>query len=209
MLRSIILILTLSAASVLAEAPRILVVGDSLSAGFGLALEDGWVTLLQARLDESGYGYEVINASISGDTTQGGRARMPRALALHQPEIVIIELGGNDGLRGIPVPVLRDNLLEMVRQASAAGAQVLLLGVEIPMNYGAVYRDAFRQSYPMVAQGTGATVVASFMDGVAMDESLMQPDGIHPNAAGQPRLLANVWPALTALLEPGTGASEP
>jgi acyl-CoA thioesterase-1 len=196
MLRAIVVFLTLSATPVLAEAPRILILGDSLSAGYGVALEDGWVALLQARLAESGYGYEVINASISGDTTQGGLSRLPRALALHEPSVVIIELGGNDGLRGIPVPVMRENLSRMTDLAREAGAEVLLLGVEIPMNYGPAYRNAFQESFRSVAAEAGASLVPSFMEGVAMDEDLMQADGIHPNAAGQPGLLANVWPVL-------------
>jgi len=202
MLRAILLISLLHATVVSAEATRILIVGDSLSAGYGLALEDGWVSLLQARLVGSGYGHEVINASISGDTSQGGAARIERALALHSPTIVIIELGGNDGLRGIPATVMRDNLMHMTELAQAAGASVLLLGVQIPANYGPAYREAFEASFRSVAGATGAVLVPSFMDGVAMDEDLMQADGIHPNAAGQPQLLDTVWPLLLPMLGP-------
>jgi acyl-CoA thioesterase I len=200
MLRAIVVFLTMSAMSAVAESPRILILGDSLSAGYGLAIDDGWVALLQTRLAESGYGYEVVNASISGDTTQGGLARLPRALALHQPAVVVIELGGNDGLRGIPVPVMRENLAQMTRLAMNAGADVLLLGVEIPVNYGPAYRDAFQDSFRAVAEQAGAGLVVSFMEGVALDEAQMQSDGIHPNVAGQPGLLANVWPVLIELI---------
>lgn len=165
-----------------------------------MTLEEGWVALLQARLVESGYEYEVVNASISGDTTQGGRARLPRALELHQPSIVILELGGNDGLRGIPVEVLRSNLETMVEASRGAGAEVLLLGIQIPANYGPSYTEALRSSYGELAAREGVGLVPFFMEGVALDPELMQADGIHPNAAGQTRLLENVWSELQPML---------
>jgi len=174
----------------------LLVVGDSLSAGFGLDPGQGWVTLLQNRLDARGYGYRVVNASISGDTTTGGLARLPRALKLHRPEIVLIELGGNDGLRGTPIGVMRDNLSEMIGLAKAAGARVLIAQMQIPPNYGQRYTEAFAAVYPELAKKHRVALIPFVLDGIALDRTLMQPDGIHPNAAGQPKLLDNAWPAL-------------
>ncbi len=177
-------------------AQTLLVVGDSLSAGFGLEPGQGWVTLLQGRLDAKGYGYRVVNASISGDTTTSGLARLPRALRLHQPAIVLIELGGNDGLRATPVPVVHDNLAAMVRLARESGARVILAGMQMPPNYGVRYTAEFAALYPAIAKATGATLIDFFMADVALSPSLLQADGIHPNAAGQPRLLDNAWPVI-------------
>lgn len=180
-----------------ADAQRtLLVVGDSLSAGFGLEPGQGWVTLLQDRLEARGYGYRVVNASISGDTTTAGLGRLPRALRLHQPAIVLIELGGNDGLRATPVALIRDNLAAMVRLAQAAGARVILAGMQMPPNYGMRYTADFAAVWPAVAKATGAPLIGFFLQGVALDPALMQADGIHPNAAGQPRLLDNAWPVI-------------
>ena len=178
---------------------NILIIGDSLSAGYGLDPEESWVTLLQNRLTEEGYGYTVVNASISGDTTTGGKRRLPRALDIHRPGIVIIELGGNDGLRGTPVPVIRTNLTEMIERSQDAGAEVILAGMVMPPNYGR-YADDFAAIYPELAGDFDTALIPFFMDNVALDPTKMQRDQIHPNAAGQPLLLDNVWPVLEELL---------
>ncbi len=182
------------------EGRTILVVGDSLSAGFGIAVEEGWVALLQQRLDAEDYGYTVVNASISGDTTGGGARRIERALEIHQPDIVIIELGGNDALRGTPVLAIRTNLRTMIRASLAADARVVLAGIQIPPNYGRAYTESFAALYPEMAESFDVALIDFFMAGVALNDAYMQSDGIHPNAAGQPILLDNVWPVLKPLL---------
>jgi acyl-CoA thioesterase-1 len=185
-----------------ADAPVILVFGDSISAGYGLPrVEQGWVALLEARLKEQGYGYEVVNASVSGETTEGGLARLPRALSLHHPQIVILELGGNDGLRALPTADMRSNLSRMIELSSKAGAKVLLLGMRIPPNYGPSYTTQFSAVYSDLAQTLHIPAVPFLLDRVALHADLMQADGIHPDQAGQPRLLENVWPALLPLLK--------
>jgi acyl-CoA thioesterase-1 len=178
----------------------ILIIGDSLSAGYGVDEQQSWVTLLQNQLAAEGYGYRVINASISGDTTGGGLRRLPRALAQHQPGIVLIELGGNDGLRGTPTPVIRRNLAAMIEMCQEIGAQVLLAGMRMPPNYGAAYTRDFADLYRDLADDSGAALITFFMHNVALEPALMQTDGIHPNTAGQPILLENVWPALEPLI---------
>jgi len=178
----------------------IVVVGDSLSSGFGLAGEPSWVALLESRLDAEGYVHGVVNASIAGDTSAGGLARLPRLLDTHEPGIVIIELGGNDGLRGQPIGALKQNLSRMIELARAEGAHVVLAGIQIPPNYGRVYTDALAALYPELADFYTVPLVAFFMDGVALVGEYMQRDGIHPNAAGQNLLLENVWPVLAELL---------
>ena len=184
-----------------AETPVILVFGDSISAGYGLSrVEQGWVTLLQTRLKDEDYGYNVLNASVSGETTAGGLARLPRALDLHKPKIVILELGGNDGLRALPIAQMRANLVRMVDLASAAGAKVLLLGIRMPPNYGPEYTEQFRSCYSDLARDKKLPLVPFLLEGVAQSPDLMQADGMHPNELGQPKLLANVWPSLTPLL---------
>jgi acyl-CoA thioesterase-1 len=192
--------LSVHAAAVERE-PVVLVVGDSLSAGYGVAVDATWVALLQKRLAAQGYGYRVVNASISGDTTGGARARLPRALDLHKPAVVILELGGNDGLRGLPLRQVRENFEFLIDRARAAGAQVVLVGMRMPPNYGAAYADAFHALYGELASQYGAPLVGFFLDGVAPDDKLMQADGIHPTAAAQPRLLDNLWPALQKVLK--------
>lgn len=177
--------------------------GDSLSAGYGVPLEQGWVALLQDRLDAEGYEYRVVNASITGDTTSGGLRRLPRALAIHRPDIVIIELGGNDGLRGTPLQVTRENLRRMIELCRERGAQVVLAGIQLPPNYGARYTEAFARIYRELAEEYDAELIPFFMEGVALDPQMMQADGIHPNAAAQRRLLDNAWAALAPLLEKG------
>jgi len=185
-----------------APAPSILVVGDSLSAGYGIELRDGWVALLQQRLTRQGYPYTVVNASISGDTTAGGRARLAGALKRHHPQIVILELGANDGLRGLPLRETRANLEAMIKAAQSAGARVLLIGMQLPPNYGPDYTGKFRAIYQELAQRYSLSLVPFLLEGVALTPKLMQPDGLHPRAAAQPRLLDNVWPYLEQLLKP-------
>jgi acyl-CoA thioesterase-1 len=184
-----------------AEAPVILVLGDSISAGYGLAhVEQGWVELLKTRLKAQGYVYQVVNASVSGETTAGGLARLPRALELHHPQIAVIELGGNDGLRALPIPQMRTNLEQMIDLAAAAGAKVLLLGMRMPPNYGPEYTEQFGGSFSAIAREKKIPVVPFLLNDIALSPNLMQDDDIHPNALGQPKLLENVWPALQPLL---------
>ena len=184
-----------------AETPVILVFGDSISAGYGLAhVEQGWVALLQTRLKDQGYGYQVVNASVSGETTAGGLARLPRALTVHRPKIVILELGGNDGLRALPIAQMRANLAQMVDLATAAGAKVLLLGMRMPPNYGPDYTEQFQACYSDLARDKKLPAVPFFLNDVALLPNFMQADGIHPNELGQPKLLATVWPVLQPLL---------
>ena len=174
--------------------------GDSLSAAYGLRTDQGWVTLLQQRLQAQGYGYRVVNASVSGETTEGGRNRLARALMQHQPELVILELGGNDGLRGLPVKDIRANMAQMIVAIRKSGAKQLLVGIQIPPNYGPQYAGAFSGMYGSLAKEQNVALVPFLLDGVALDKQLMQADGIHANAQGQPRLLRNVWPQLQPLL---------
>jgi acyl-CoA thioesterase I len=197
----ILFVWVIASVSAKAETPVILVLGDSISAGYGLAhVEQGWVALLQARLKEQEYGYQVVNASISGETTAGGLARLPRALTLHQPKIVILELGGNDGLRALPIAQMRANLARMVELASAAGAKVLLLGMRMPPNYGPDFTEQFRMSFSDLARDKKLPLVPFLLNDIALFPNLMQADGIHPNELGQPKLLDNVWPSLKPLL---------
>ncbi len=204
----ILAVVWLAAIPARAETPTILVFGDSISAGYGLPrVEQGWVALMQAKLTNEGYGYEVVNASVSGETTAGGLTRLPRALSLHHPSIVILELGGNDGLRVLPIAPMRANLARMAELASAAGAKVLLLGIRIPPNYGSQYAEQFSRVYAQIAHDEHLALVPFLLEGVALTPTLMQDDGIHPNAAGQPRLLENVWPALAPLLKPSALAA--
>jgi acyl-CoA thioesterase-1 len=185
-----------------AQAPTIVVLGDSLSAAYGIRVEEGWVSLLQKRLTSQGYGYRVVNASVSGETTAGGLARLPRALQLHRPAIVILELGGNDGLRGLSLEQMRANLDSMIRQSRDAGASVLLAGMRVPPNYGPTYVQKFHALYADLAQRHRVPLVPFLMKDVALDETFMQADGIHPNARAQLILLDEIWPALKPLLRP-------
>ncbi|NMZ62951.1 arylesterase [Pseudomonas oryzihabitans] len=184
----------------LAMARTLLVVGDSISAGYGLAEGQGWVRLLEQRLQAQRLDYQVVNASISGDTTAGGLARLPRLLAEHRPDVVAIELGGNDGLRGQPLAQFERNLTALVEQAKARGARVLLLGMRLPPNYGPRYTDGFAQVYTDVAKAQQVALVPFLLEGVGGDPAYMQPDGIHPRANAQQRLLDNAWPQLQPLL---------
>jgi acyl-CoA thioesterase-1 len=180
----------------------LLVVGDSLSAAYGIPREDGWVHLLAQRIKRDGLPWRVVNASISGDTTAGALSRLPAELARSRPSIVIIELGGNDGLRALPLSDMRDNLERLIRLAQKQGARVLLIGVRLPPNYGETYTRQFERIYPQVAKATGAKLVPHLLAGVAKDRSLMQEDGIHPLPKAQPRLLDNVWRQLAPWLKP-------
>jgi acyl-CoA thioesterase-1 len=180
--------------------PSILVVGDSISAAYGMSLEEGWVARLATRLSEDHGAYSVVNASISGETSGGGLRRLPELLRKHSPSIVIIELGGNDGLRGYPVGQLRDNLAAMIRLTDRAGAKALVLPMEIPPNFGKIYTDAFRASYLQATQGTNAVLADFPLNSVALNTPLMQADGIHPTAEAQPLILESVWTSLESLL---------
>ena len=179
----------------------LLVFGDSLSAAYGLRTDEGWGAQLQERLQQQGYGYKVVNASSSGETTAGGRTRLNRALDTHQPDLVILQLGANDGLRGLPVPAARENLAAMIRTVQQRKAKVLLVGIVMPPNYGPRYADSFAAMYPDLAGEFDLPLVPFLLEGVALEERFMQADGLHPNAAGQPRLLENVWAHLVPLLE--------
>jgi acyl-CoA thioesterase-1 len=199
-IRFIFLCLVLAGHAARADGPAILVLGDSLSAAYGMRVEQGWVSLLQERMRSSGYGYRVVNASASGETTGGALARLPRALEKHRPAVVIIELGGNDGLRGLPIKDVRSNFDSLVRLSRKAGARILLVGMRIPPNYGPAYTQAFHDMFGEVASRHQVPLVPFFLDGIALDDALMQEDGLHPNAAAQPRLLDQVWPKLLPLL---------
>lgn len=195
------LVLSAGAAIAADPAPRtVIVLGDSLSAGYGIKVQESWVTLLAQRLASEGYGYRVVNASVSGETTQGGLARLPRALETHKPAIVIVELGGNDGLRGLPLATSRENLRQIIEKSRAAQARVLLVGMVIPPNYGPRYGDEFRAMFADLAKEYRLAFVPFLLDEVALKPDLMQDDGIHPNARGQSQMLENVWPALSTLL---------
>jgi acyl-CoA thioesterase-1 len=183
-----------------AMAGTVLVVGDSISAAFGLESSQGWVSLLQKRLDEKGYKQRVVNASISGDTSAGGVSRLPGLLAEHKPELVIIELGGNDGLRGQPPAQLQQNLANMIDSSRAQGASVLLLGMRLPPNYGVRYTTAFANVFSALATEKQVPLVPFFLDGVGGVPGMMQSDGLHPALQAQPRLLDNVWPTLEPML---------
>jgi acyl-CoA thioesterase-1 len=203
MTRVFILVLLFAAAALparAAEPPVILVLGDSLSAGYGLVPGQGWVSLLQQRLKQEGYGHRVVNASVSGETTDGGLARLDRALATHRPGIVILELGGNDGLRGLPVTRVETNLGLLISKSRAKGAEVLLLTVSMPTNYGPQYTSSYQKIYDDLRVKYKVGVGALMNPGLALDLAYFQPDGIHPNAQAQPLLLDNVWMQLTPLL---------
>lgn len=197
----------LAAPAAPAAPPVVLIVGDSLSAGYGMANHENWPTLLQERLAAAGHPHRVINASISGDTTSGGLARLPGALQRHSPAVVLLGLGGNDGLRGIPVTEIRRNMARMIQISEDARARVLLAGVHIPPNYGPAYTQAFHAVYHELAEQYGTGLVPFILEGIALDSTLMQDDGIHPNAAAQERIVNNVWPALEPLLDSTIGAS--
>ena len=179
-----------------AEAATILIFGDSISAAYGIQREQGWVALLERRLAGCNPQYRVVNASMSGETTGGGLARLPKALNDHDPDLLIIELGGNDGLRGYPVANIRRNLAQMIEAADPARRDVLLVAMQIPPNYGRRYIKAFREMFTDLANSYGVPLADAFIEAVALQPELMQDDGIHPTAAGQPLLLEALWPAI-------------
>jgi acyl-CoA thioesterase-1 len=182
------------------ETSTILVMGDSISAAYGIQRDEGWVSLLSDALSEGEYPYTVVNASVSGETTSGGLARLPQALETHDPEVVVIELGGNDGLRGYPTETIEGNLKQMVDLAKGQEREVVLVGMRIPPNYGPRYTRAFFDMYPTIASETGVALVPFFLEKVALAPELMQDDGIHPTAAAQPLLLETLWAQLEPLL---------
>jgi acyl-CoA thioesterase-1 len=200
MLNRILLLLLLSLPTA-ASAQIILIVGDSLSAAYGIPLERGWVSLLQQRLDSQDYPYRIVNASISGDTTANARARLTPALASHEPAVVLLEVGGNDGLRGLSLKEMKSNLAAMISSAREAGAQVMLVGVQLPPNYGPRYTERFQAIYHELARERDLTLLPSLVDGIGTEWNLMQSDGIHPNVAAQPLIVDRVWKELEPLLD--------
>jgi acyl-CoA thioesterase-1 len=192
-----------------ANAATILVWGDSLSSAYGLPIESGWVALLGKRLREQGYPQVIVNGSVTGETTAGGASRLHAALLRNKPSIVLIELGGNDGLRGLPLKELRANLHSMVRRARLSGARVLLFEMRIPPNYGATYADGFSKAFADEARAGHAALVPFFLERIATDPQWFQEDGIHPSAAAQPLMLDAVWPVLTMVLPPKAASGGP
>ena len=185
-----------------ADVPTVLIFGDSLSAGYGIDVDQSWAALLQSRLREQGYEHRVVNASISGETTEGGAERIGPAIDHFSPEVIILELGGNDGLRGFPPERMRQNLEKIITTSKASGAEVVLLGIRIPSNYGPRYTQAFENVFRETAEALDIPWIEFFMDGIALNEELMQADGIHPNEKAQPRLLDNAWPVIAQALGP-------
>jgi acyl-CoA thioesterase-1 len=202
-----LLLVWIAAAPASVAPPVILVWGDSLSAAYGIPIESGWVQRLQQRLRQQGYPHRVVNGSVSGETTAGGLTRLPDALARHRPAVVLIELGGNDGLRGLPLKQLRANLRALARQAREAGARVLLFEMRVPPNYGVAYTRGFQRAFAEAARAERARLVPFFLAPIAEDGGAFLEDGIHPTAASQTRLLDAVWPLLQAELEAPTAAS--
>jgi acyl-CoA thioesterase-1 len=189
------------------QSPTLLVFGDSLSAGYRMPIENGWVSLLDDKIKMLGIDYKVVNASVSGETTDGGLSRLPATLATHKPAIVILELGGNDGLRGIPVANIKRNLITMVQMSQEVGAKVILAGMQIPPNYGPRYTDPFTAQFEEIAQDLGLPLIPFLIDGIAQQAELMQDDGIHPKAEAQGMVLDNVWPILETVLSAGAPQS--
>ena len=178
--------------------PVIVVLGDSLSAAYGMEISQSWPSLLQERLTENGYVHRVFNSSITGDTTQGGLARLPRLLDKHQPDVVILELGGNDGLRGLPIEVTGNNLSAMIKQSQSAGSKIILTEMRIPPNYGRSYTEKFNSLFTDLTEQYGITLLPFLLQDIALEPGLMQADGIHPTARAQPLILDQVW----TILEP-------
>lgn len=197
---SLLIFIVLMGCKAHAEPRVLMVLGDSLSSGYGIDAQQGWVNLLQQRLRRQGHQLQVINASISGDTTRSGLSRLPQALARHQPEIVIVELGGNDGLRGLELEETQKNLEAITKTIKASGAQVLLVGMRLPPNLGPRYTAQFHRLYGTVADRLHIPLVPFLLEGVAVDPELMQADGIHPRAKAQPKILDNLWPHLAPML---------
>jgi len=180
---------------------NIVVLGDSLSAGYGIDIGQGWISLIQRRLQTAAPGYTIINESISGDTSAGGLARLEPILTKYQPKVILLELGANDGLRGLPLSQLKDNLGQIIHQVQITGAKVLLLGMRIPPNYGRRFVDGFYRVYPQLAQELNVPYVPFIMEDIALVKDLMQPDGLHPNAKAQPLIADKVWRHLHLLIQ--------
>lgn len=195
-----LLVLLIAAHAEANDAPTVLIFGDSLSAGYGIEVDQSWVALLQTRLKNQGYEHKVVNASISGETTEGGATRIDSAIGDFSPELIILELGGNDGLRGFPASRMRDNLTRIVTRAKASGAAVVLLGIRIPTNYGSRYSAEFEDVFRQVSEDLEVQWIEFFMEGIALNDELLQDDRIHPNAEAQPILLDNAWPVINATL---------
>ena len=202
-----VLVLVLAGLPRLLLADTLLIVGDSLSAAYGIPVDQGWVALLQQQLAAEHYPHTLVNASISGDTTANARARLPETITRHRPAIVILELGGNDGLRGLSLAAMKDNLAAMISAVRQAGAEVLLVGVELPPNYGTRFTDKFRAVYRELAAEYGVALLPSLVDGVGTRPELMQRDGIHPNARAQPLIAGRVREALLPLLQQAESAA--
>jgi acyl-CoA thioesterase-1 len=198
-LLTLVFLLTCASAHA-ADVPTVLIFGDSLSAGYGIDVDQSWAALLQSRLEQQGYEHRVVNASISGETTEGGAERIGPALANFEPALIILELGGNDGLRGFPPERMRGNLEKIITMSKASGAAVVLLGIRIPSNYGPRYTQAFEGVFRETAVALDVPWIEFFMEGIALNDDLMQADGIHPNAAAQPILLDNAWPIIESAL---------
>ncbi len=201
MIRLSVLLLLLPGLASASGTRSLLVIGDSLSAAYGIPAEAGWVALLERRLQKLHRHWVTVNASITGDTTAGGRSRLPRLLELHAPDLVVIELGSNDGLRGFSFDQIHRNLDAMITRSKESGARVLLVGGRLPPNYGKAYAEAFQQMFHQTAKSANVPLVPFLMDGVVLNPALMQDDGYHPNAAAQARLLENVWSELEGLLK--------
>ncbi len=193
----------------LARAETLLVLGDSLSAAYNIPIEDGWVSLLERRLADEGCQVEVVNASISGETTLGALNRLPKLLADHQPSIVMVELGGNDGLRGFPTVTVERNLREIITRSRAAGARVVLAGIRVPTNYGPRYGEEFAAVFERMGSELEVPLIPFLLDGVALEPGMVQADGVHPTAAAQPRILENVLPPLATQLQGCPGVATP
>ena len=204
------LLLTLAAAAFAEDSPsagssplpKILIFGDSLSAAYGIGEDEGWVTLLAERLAQEDSELEVVNGSVSGETTTGGRARLPSLLERYNPAFVLIELGGNDGLRGLPLSLMRENLTDMIQLSQSSGATVMIAGMQIPPNYGPRYTEPFFAQYAALAEEFDLYLIPFLIDGIPQQPELMQADGIHPKAEAQSMILDNFWPVLLEALQP-------
>lgn len=189
------------ASPVNAENPKILIFGDSLSAAYGMPQQQGWAALLQKKLQLKNYRYDVVNASVSGETSSGGASRIAATLKQVKPAVVILELGANDGLRGLPIKEMTENLSTIIQQSKKSDAKLLLVGMRIPPNYGPQYTETFSQSYTQLSREHKVSLVPFMLDNIAVKPNLIQDDGLHPNALGQPLILENIWPKLQRLLK--------
>lgn len=195
-----IVLFGLVSSEVSGDEPVIVILGDSLSAAYGMEVSESWPSLLQARLNDNGYAYRVFNSSITGETTQGGLSRLPRLLEKYQPAVVILELGGNDGLRGLPIEVSNSNLTAMIEQSQSVNASVILAEMRIPPNYGRTYTEKFNGMYSELSDRAGVTLLPFLLQDIALEPGLMQADGIHPTASAQPKILEKVWGILEPML---------